>query len=90
MIWKDIMSVVIDNRKENAFKFNVNKLDDIINKIIPHFDKYPLLTSKNLDYLDFRKVAYMMKDGLHLNEKGMMEIMSIKDNMNSKRSFEER
>jgi hypothetical protein len=32
----------------------------------------------------------MMKDGLHLNEKGMMEIMSIKDNMNSKRSFEER
>lgn len=84
------MSVVIDNRKENAFKFNVNKLDDIINKIIPHFDKYPLLTSKNLDYLDFRKVAYMMKDGLHLNEKGMMEIMSIKDNMNSKRSFEER
>jgi lysophospholipase L1-like esterase len=83
-------NVQIDNRKENAFKFNVNKLDDIINKIIPHFDKYPLLTSKNLDYLDFRKVAYMMKDGLHLNEKGMMEIMSIKDNMNSKRSFEER
>jgi hypothetical protein len=38
-------NVQIDNRKENAFKFNVNKLDDIINKIIPHFDKYPLLTS---------------------------------------------
>jgi len=53
-------NVQIDNRKENAFKFNVNKLDDIIEKIIPHFDKYPLVTSKNLDYLDFRRVAFMM------------------------------
>lgn len=69
---------------------NVTKLDDILNKIIPHFDKYPLLTSKNLDYQDFRKVAYMMKDGLHLDKEGMEKIISIKENMNSLRSFEER
>jgi hypothetical protein len=29
----------IDNRKENAYKFNVNRLEDILNIIIPHFDK---------------------------------------------------
>lgn len=83
-------SIHIDNRKENAFKFNVTKLDYIINKIIPHFDKYPLLTSKHLDYQDFRKVAYMMKDGLHLNEEGMKKIKLIKENMNSLRSFDDR
>nr|QCW06967.1 hypothetical protein [Drechslerella brochopaga] len=83
-------NIHIDNKKENAYKFNVNKLDDILNIIIPHFDKYPLYSSKRLDYLDFKKVAFMMKDGLHLNEKYLNTILSIKDNMNSKRSFEER
>ncbi len=83
-------NIHIDNKKEDAYKFNVNKLDDIINKVIPHFDKYPLLTSKNLDYQDFKKVAYMMKDGLHLTEEGMKNIISIKENMNSTRPFEDR
>jgi len=83
-------NVHIDNRKEKALKFNVTKIDDIINKIIPHFEKYPLLTYKNLDYQDFRKVAHMIKDGVHLSEPGMNSIISIKENMNSKRSFEER
>ena len=70
-------NIHIDNKKEDAYKFNVNKLDDIINIIIPHFDKYPLLTSKNLDYQDFKIVAYMMKDGLHLTEEGMKKILLI-------------
>jgi hypothetical protein len=83
-------NIHIDNRKEDAYKFNVNKLEDILSIVIPHFDKYPLLTSKRLDYLDFKRVAYMMKDGLHLKKENKEIIMAIKDNMNSRRSFEER
>nr|YP_009663732.1 hypothetical protein [Dactylella tenuis]QCW06869.1 hypothetical protein [Dactylella tenuis] len=83
-------NILIDNKKEDAYKFNVNKLDDILNIIIPHFDSYPLFSSKRLDYLDFKKVALMMKEGLHLNENYLKIILSIKDKMNSKRSFEER
>lgn len=76
-----------DNKKEDAYKFSVNKIDDIINKVIPHLDKYPLLTSKNLDYLDFRKVALLMKNKLHLNKEVMDNILLTKDNMNSLRPF---
>lgn len=83
-------NIHIDNRKEDAYKFNVNKLDDITNIIIPHFEKYPLLTSKRLDFLDFKRVAFMMKDGLHLKKEYQEIILAIKDNMNSKRYFEER
>lgn len=83
-------NIVMDNAKENAYKFSVNKIDDIINKVIPHLDKYPLLTSKNLDYLDFKKVALLMKDKLHLNKEVMKGILLIKNNMNNSRSFEER
>nr|WDW20829.1 hypothetical protein [Valsa mali var. pyri (nom. inval.)] len=83
-------NIYIDNKKENALKFSVNKIDDIINKIIPHLDKYPLVTSKNLDYADFRRVAILMKDKLHLNTEVMNDIILIKNNMNSLRTFDER
>jgi hypothetical protein len=86
----DCGNIYIDNRKVNAYKFSVNKIEDILTKVIPHLDNYPLLTSKNLDYLDFKKVALLMKDKLHLNKKVMEDILSIKNNMNSLRTFEER
>lgn len=83
-------NIYLDNKKENAYKFSVNKIEDIINNVIPHLDKYPLLTSKHLDYLDFKKVALLMKDKRHLNKEVMDDILLIKNNMNSLRSFEER
>lgn len=83
-------NIYLDNKKENAYKFSVNKVEDIINNVIPHLDKYPLLTSKHLDYLDFKKVALLMKDKRHLNKEVMDDILLIKNNMNSLRSFEER
>ena len=50
-------NIQIDNKAADALKFNVTKLDDILSKVIAHFDSYPLLSSKNLDYQDFKKVA---------------------------------
>lgn len=89
-------NIYFDNKKENAYKFTVNKIEDIIEKIIPHLDKYPLLTSKYLDYQDFKKVALRLKEKLHLSKdndlanKTIKDIFIIKNNMNSLRSFEER
>nr|AMX22313.1 LAGLIDADG endonuclease [Cryphonectria parasitica] len=83
-------NIYIDNKKENAYKFSVSKIEDILYKIIPHLDKYPLVTSKNLDYADFRRIALLMKDKLHLNSEVIDEILLIKNNMNSLRTFEER
>lgn len=83
-------NIYIDNKKEDAYKFSVNRIDDIVNYVIPLIDKYSLRTSKNLDYQDFKKVALLMKDKQHLNPKVKEEIVLIKNNMNSLRSFEER
>lgn len=77
--------VECNNRTEKILKFHVTDLEDIFSKVIAHFDSYPLLTSKNLDYQDFRRVAYMIRDGGR-----EADILAIKENMNSKRSFEER
>jgi len=45
-------SIQIDNKKFQTYKFQVGSTKDLINVIIPHFDKYPLQSSKKLDYLD--------------------------------------
>ena len=45
-------SVVIDNRKRDTKKYHISKLEIILSKIIPHFESYPCLTSKNLNFKD--------------------------------------
>jgi hypothetical protein len=68
-----------------AFDVIVDKFKDINNKIIPFFDKYPLLGSKLLNYQDFCKVAKLMNSKDHLTPKGLEEIRLLKSCMNNKR-----
>jgi len=43
-------------------KYVVTNVNDLFEKIIPHFDKYLLNTSKNLNYQDFKKWVNLMKE----------------------------
>lgn len=45
----------------NVVDFYVSSFNDIINIIIPFFDKHPIQGVKYLDYLDFCKVAELMQ-----------------------------
>jgi hypothetical protein len=65
--------------------FTVGALSDIEKKIIPHFNKYPLLGTKNLDFEDWCKIAYLMKDRVHLTVEGIEQIRKIKLGMNTGR-----
>ena len=40
-----------------------------------------------MDYKDFCKVAFLMKDKIHLTEKGVNQILKIKNEMNKQRKF---
>lgn len=67
--------------------FLVTQISDINEKIIPFFDTYNLHGAKVLDYLDFKKVAGMVKVGAHLTPEGLEEIRKIKSGMNRGRLF---
>ena len=54
-------------------------------KIIPLFEKYPILGNKALDFYDFCETASIMKDKGHLTKEGLEKIIKIKGGMNSKR-----
>ena len=83
-------NVVIDNRKTDTKKYQISALSEILNIIIPHFDNYPCLTSKNLNFKDWKKISLNMYEKKHLTKKGLEEIIYISSNMNKKRSFEEK
>jgi len=61
----------------------INKISDITNKIIPFFQKNQILGVKHLDYLDFCKIAKLMKEGSHLTLEGLDLIRKIKFGMNT-------
>ncbi len=51
--------------KNPAIYFYVTKFSDILDKIIPFFEAYPLQGSKKLDFADFCKVAELIKKKAH-------------------------
>ena len=48
-----------------AVEFRVSTLNDIANVIIPHFDKYPLATKKQADYILFKEIILLLLNKEH-------------------------
>uniref|UniRef100_UPI0030010B52 LAGLIDADG homing endonuclease n=1 Tax=Elmerina hispida TaxID=1245649 RepID=UPI0030010B52 len=69
----------------NCCSLTVVKYSDIANLIIPFFENYYVLGSKFNDFLDWCKVAKLMKDGSHLTPEGLFLIQTLKKGMNSER-----
>jgi LAGLIDADG endonuclease len=63
-------------------EFVVSKFEDNISKIIPLFEKYPVLGVKSKDFIDFKNAAELIKNKAHLEESGLAKILSIKSGMN--------
>lgn len=55
--------------------------------IINYFQVFPLFSSKYLDYLDWSKAVKLIINDKHFTEKGLIEIDSLKNNMNNKRVY---
>ena len=64
----------------NAFDYRVNKFSDIIEKIIPFFEKNSTLGDKLIDFLYFAQVAELVNNKAHLTESGLEEIKKITKN----------
>lgn len=69
----------------NVGEFQVRTFSDILEYIIPFFEKYPIVGVKYLDYLDFCRIAKLMKESKHLTKDGLEEIRIIKAGMNTGR-----
>ncbi|GAA5129037.1 hypothetical protein GCM10023339_57700 [Alloalcanivorax gelatiniphagus] len=69
----------------DTYVYRVLRFSDILEKIIPFYQKYPILGVKSLDFQDFIKVAELIKEDKHLTSDGVTQIKEIKSGMNSVR-----
>lgn len=69
-------------KKDNAVFFTVKSVKDLMNVIIPHFEKYPLLTEKQADFEIFKEIVMMMSKKQHLSQEGLNKIIALKSSLN--------
>ena len=62
--------------------YRVRGQKNLVNQILPFFEKHPLKTTKQIDFKKFRKVVLMIEKKQHLNEDGIIKIRQIKNCMN--------
>ncbi|KAF8241176.1 hypothetical protein K440DRAFT_575328 [Wilcoxina mikolae CBS 423.85] len=65
-------------RRNNSAVYAVKSLKYLINVIIPHFSKYPLLTQKRVDFELFKLVCELMNNKEHKTMAGLLKIVSIR------------
>ena len=71
-----------ENTNDNTLKYETRNLDALLTRVIPHFKKYPLQSSKQKDFEIFETVCQKMKKGEHLTKDGIVQIMDLVSVMN--------
>lgn len=64
-----------------VLNFSVDSRRNLIEKIIPFFDKYPLAVKHN-DYRKFREIVMAMEQKVHHNVLGFKRLVSLAHTMN--------
>lgn len=70
------------NPSDRTHKFEVRSIKDLIMKVIPHFQDYPLLSSKKKDFDLFAVVCRMVYERKHLQKDTLKKILDFSYQMN--------
>lgn len=72
----------INKERETSVQYHVTTLQDLTNIIIPHFNKYPLITQKRANFELFKLVVDMLNRKEHLTVEGLRKIVAIRSSLN--------
>ena len=75
-----------DNHKEHLCRYVVRKRSDLLEAVIPFFERYPLHTSKQLDFQKFARCVRLIQDGHHLTRHGLADVLEVVQTMNRQKS----
>ena len=74
---------------DKTLKYEVRSLEELLEHIIPHFEKFSLISAKQKDFLLFADICKRMKNGEHRTVEGFKKIVqrAYKMNGSGKRKF---
>ncbi len=76
-----------NSKRDRVMVFVVRRREDLINKVIPFFEKSPLISSKQKEFETFASVVRAMALGKHLGELGFSELLELGLSMNGSGRF---
>ncbi len=70
------------DRSDKTLKFEIRSINDLISKVIPHFERYPLVSSKINSFLKFKKICLYIFDRKHLRSENLKSLISLAKSIN--------
>ncbi len=70
------------DRSDQTLKWETRKLDELVERIVPHFIRWPMVSGKQRDFERFAVVCRLMADGEHRSRDGLVKIVGIVRGMN--------
>jgi len=67
---------------KSTVEFRVSDITSLNNIIIPHFEKYTLITNKYKDFIIFKQIVSLMLENKHTNLEGLKEILEYRASLN--------
>ena len=75
-----------DNHNEHLYKYVVRKRSDLVNTIIPFFQRYTLRTAKKESFRIFTDCMNLICEGKHLTREGAIQVATMCREINHKKS----
>ena len=70
-------------KRDNLYSFDATNPQDIIQKVIPYFQKFPVQSiSKQKNFSIFCEIAQLMEKGQHRNPIGLRKILELREKIN--------
>ena len=70
------------DRSDRTVKWETRRLGDILGHVVPHFERYPLLSGKRLDFERFATICKLMAGARHRDRVGLIRIVELAREMN--------
>jgi LAGLIDADG endonuclease len=70
------------DRSDQTLKWETRRLEDILGRVVPHFERWPLISGKRRDFERFALICRLMAAGEHRTRSGFGRIVELARDMN--------
>ncbi len=71
------------DRSDKTLKYEVRSIGELMSQVLPHFEQFPLYSSKQKDFERFAAIVQLMHRGEHLSSEGFARILKLAEQLNS-------
>jgi LAGLIDADG endonuclease len=72
----------VRDRGDGVHYYEVTRPSELVERVFPFFDRFPLRSPKQGDLAVFRKITTLVQSGRHLSPSGIEEVLTLRSPMN--------